>query len=174
MRTRISPQITFALALAIAALRCGQTVSGDDAGTDGATDGSNGDGSKLDGASDAPDNDAADAHDGGGSEGGIVISLKCAEGTQCDAGAPICCATLQFGANCKLAEVSATCTDSVSCPTSFQPFCGGNELVRLCDQNADCTEPSYDKCCTFQNGKQSLVFCANQAIANAADASCVQ
>jgi len=104
----------------------------------------------------------------------IALHLKCAEGDQCDATAPVCCATLDFGSNCVLDAVSAACAASSDCPTTLEPFCTPTETVRFCDENADCTEPSYDRCCTFQitGVTQSLVMCASAAMASAVDASC--
>ena len=99
----------------------------------------------------------------------------CVESNQCDAGTPTCCATLDFGSDCVLDSVSSVCAAPADCPTTLQPFCAQTETVRLCDQNADCTEPDYDKCCTFQitGNAESIVMCANQEMAGAVDASCV-
>jgi hypothetical protein len=166
-------------------LACGSNISnGNDAGADGdsdatvaadaMTDGGVGD---VETSGDAMDDgDSADAP-----PATIKLVLKCAEASQCEAGTPVCCATLTFGTfgpTCLLDEVSSTCTTEAACPTSLQPFCGGSERVRMCDQNADCTESAYDKCCTFQipgrpNSPTSMVFCASQSMAEAADASCL-
>jgi hypothetical protein len=125
------------------------------------------------------DADAAfvDAGDGSTSpEGGFFTHATCAEADQCEAGAPTCCGTLDFRPNCSLRKLTASCAPEQACLTTLQPFCGGTETVRLCATTAECTEPGFNRCCTFDihdpNG-QTLVMCASQAMANASDASCV-
>ncbi len=167
----IATRLSAAAALLVPMLlACGGEAAGDGDGGDDATadaplaDGGRGDGG--DSGADAP----ADAGDE--SATAISLHLKCAEGDQCEGG--VCCATLAFGGDCVLDEISPACTPSSGCPTTLQPFCGGDETVQLCDSNADCTEPGYDRCCTFQitGHASSLTLCASQQMVQSADASC--
>ena len=151
---------------------CGTTAGINDGGADGSTDSPTDTTVGLDGGAD----DAADALSDVGDAGvetSIVLALECADPTQCEAGAPVCCATLSFG-DCVLAEVSAACTTSAACPTTLQPFCATTETVQLCGQSSECTEPGYDHCCTFDitGRSNSLVLCASQAMAASVHASC--
>jgi len=160
----------------VALVACGSEVTAsDDGGGDGATNDAPSDGngdaaSTTDAGSDASDGGA----DGGDAETPVTLHLKCAEGDQCEAGKPVCCATLDFGNDCVLDSVSTACAAPADCPTTLEPFCTQTEMVRFCDNGADCTEPDYDRCCTFNitGHSQSVVMCASEAMAEAADASC--
>ncbi|HSQ64158.1 MAG TPA: hypothetical protein VLM85_13120, partial [Polyangiaceae bacterium] len=163
----------------LAPIACGDMLVATDGGLDpGPAD------APTNGSTDAPVFDAIgdtmlDGDDAGDSSG-LQIAVRCGTKQDCtdDASTPICCATLSLASSCALQKISATCASPASCPTTLQPFCGGDEVVRLCESNATCTEPSFDKCCTFpfqaaQGGAYSLVMCASQQMANAADASCL-
>jgi hypothetical protein len=159
---------------------CGQLAGDDDGGADAS------DASELDASGDALA-DASDAGDGGDALVDVVesdvhhIQAKCADPSQCDASAPVCCTTLTFdtdGDKCLLDSLNAACGSDESCPTSFQPFCGGNEIVRQCNDQADCTEPAAPECCTFYfdttftQQPTGLRICTSQFAAESADASC--
>lgn len=136
----------------------------DGGGSDGAADSTI---DVADAARDVAEKDASgDAQDGGGP----VFNLKCAEGSQCDGGT-VCCGTLAFRQGCNLSSLTASCKVPAGCSTVLQPFCGGDETVRLCDSPSDCTEPGYDRCCNFPIGGtvNSLTMCGSAAMANAVD-----
>ncbi len=124
-------------------------------------------------ASDAPTDSPHDAlADACGSKT-FAIAGKCAAGSDCDGG--VCCSTLEFDESCFLTKFSAACAAPASCRSAFQPFCGGNETARLCDSPSDCTEPGFDRCCTFpiRCTANTLVMCASEAAAKAAGGSCL-
>lgn len=144
----------------------GDAVPSEYGAADGATDSTI---DVVDAANDAVEEDASrdagsDAQDGGG----FALSLKCAGGSQCDGGA-VCCGALAFRPECSLLSLTASCKAPADCPTTLQPFCGGNETARLCDSPSDCTEPSYDRCCNFPivGTNSSLTMCASAAMAAA-------
>lgn len=99
---------------------------------------------------------------------------KCAGAADCASG-DVCCATLAFDDRCFLTKLTHSCASPTSCPSAFQPFCGGNATGRLCDSPSDCTEPGFDRCCSFsiRCSSATLVMCASAASAKAAGASCL-
>jgi hypothetical protein len=125
-----------------------------------------------DSASDAPSDvvtsDASDA-------GGDASSLACTSPSTCGSGTPICCASVVLNGgtppNCTATSIASSCKGV--CTTTFVSSCSGTETVQLCAKANDCTDPTYDKCCTFTSGNQSLTFCASQTIANSAGATCL-
>jgi hypothetical protein len=149
-------------------MQCGGGVDGNDGGADATSDVA-----QNDAASDVSANDAAkdaaanDASDGGG--------LACTSPAGCEAGTPLCCGTVVLNGgtppNCTASSVTSACT--TQCATAFVSNCSGTETVRLCAQASDCSDPTYNKCCTFGSGNQSLTFCSSQAIATGAGASCL-
>jgi hypothetical protein len=168
-----------ASALALVLCACGALTALDDGGTDA-----------MPGMQDAGSDALVDALDSGSDAGAIdefksdvpAIHSKCAESEDCDASDAVCCTTLKFDTSngrCLFSSLSGACAPLSTCPTSFQPFCGGDEVVHQCDQNANCVEPDYPVCCTFWfdttwgPGQEGLTICTSQAAANAADASCV-
>jgi len=157
-------------------LACGGDSNVGDAGNDATTDSPSGNDA-------APDSSASDAAGDAGSEaappgdagdGGPVVTLGCANPSECDGGA-FCCGTVDLNGgtppNCNVASITTAC--AAQCNTSLQFSCTVTETVRLCGQPSDCTENQYSKCCTFQTGNQQTTFCASQQIANAAGATCM-
>jgi hypothetical protein len=177
----------WAFAPLLVAGACGGITGSDDAGADATSDHlANPDGVVSDDAGDASSDASKDVVDTADDALDDVTHLHntCSTPSQCDggdAGGAVCCSTLTFKTNnnmCLLDSLTSSCASAESCPTSFQPFCSGNELLRQCDYNADCTEQSYPVCCTFYfdttftSYKTGLRLCTNQNTANAADASC--
>ncbi len=80
----------------------------------------------------------------------------------------MCCSTIDIDGgtvpNCTGTPVVA-CTAPSACPTTIvSTSCTGTQTLRLCKTNADCTESTYDQCCTFTSSGGSLTFCANSTI----------
>jgi hypothetical protein len=149
-----------------------------DAGGDAATDATSGqDGSTDAGGGDTGPGDAApsDGATSDAADSGTVVDITCTNPTQCDAGAALCCGTIVLSGGsppaCDVSSITTTC--AAQCATMLPFSCTGTDTVRLCNQNTDCTEQGYDKCCTFQTGGQSVTFCANQGIATSAGATCL-
>jgi hypothetical protein len=152
-------------------VRCGGPTECACIGIDaGAPDGSP---TKLDASGDAPSDAGGDvvvvtdAGDAGG--------LACTSPAACGTGSPVCCGTVVLSGgtppNCTATSITSAC--AAQCTTAFVSNCNGTETVRLCEQAADCSsDPTNDKCCTFTSNNQSLTFCASQAIANGAGATC--
>lgn len=97
-----------------------------------------------------------------------AVSLTCQSPGDCgDAGTSICCATLVSGAgnppNCPIKSLTSSC--KATCATAITLTCNGTSTVRACTQNADCTEATYGKCCTFDGGNNNTAtFCASVGI----------
>jgi len=156
----------------------GDSSTGSDAGPDATTDGSPGKDAAPDTStsdSGSPADAGPDVTPGDAGDGGTVVSLTCTNPTECDGGSPFCCGTVTLNGgtppNCSIASVTAAC--KAQCTTMLQFSCNASDTVRLCNANTDCTELAYNKCCTFKMGSQTTTFCANQQIANAADAGCM-
>jgi hypothetical protein len=97
-----------------------------------------------------------------------AIALTCQSPADCaDGGPTICCGSLVAGAgnppNCPINSLTSAC--AASCTTSIKLTCNATSTVRACAQNADCTEASYGKCCTFSDGVNTATFCASVAYA---------
>lgn len=137
-----------------------------------------------DGGSDATASDATPPKDGATpSDSSVVdvvipadaISLTCQSPADCgDGGASICCGSLETGSgqppNCPIKSLTSKCASS--CTTSITLTCNSTSTVRACAKNADCTEPTYGKCCTFTDGNSSVTFCSSAGLALAAGAVC--
>jgi hypothetical protein len=93
-------------------------------------------------------------------------SFACKDPSTCDGG--FCCADLVLGAgqppNCPISSISSACKST--CATKLAFSCGVTETVRFCAKPADCTEQANPKCCEFNQGNQTVTFCASNAVAN--------
>jgi hypothetical protein len=80
-----------------------------------------------------------------------------------DCAGKTCCAKIKTAAgtfpNCPVSSASAKCDSS--CGTSLAFSCSSENTVRLCHAKADCTEPSYSACCTFELGGNTSTFCTS-------------
>ena len=185
--SRLAVAFVLALAIFLPCAACGQIADSDDGSVDASSDVPNDSTAPPDAATDATN--GVDAGDAGGDadadaeigDGAPHIQSKCADPTNCDSGAPVCCAKLTFDNSdqkCLLDTLNGYCSSASGCPTSVQPFCGGDELVRQCDDDTDCVEQGYPKCCTFYfdttftQSQTGLRVCTNQQAAEAADADC--
>ncbi len=103
-------------------------------------------------------------------DGGIAITC---DGPEDCTGGKICCATVELTGTllaCTFKQGSAECKGACA---SMVPFsCTGTATVRPCHAAADCTEASYNKCCTFERNGTVAQFCAPQQ-AQAAAKSCL-
>jgi hypothetical protein len=175
-----------AIAITVTVLACVSACGlfAPDASDDTATD-AQVDVTHSDGPADAAIKDSSDQSDASEDETSISeagpphLHESCTENSQCDGG--ICCTTLTFETSneqCLLDSIDMACATAPNCETAFQPFCGGDEIVRQCDYNVDCTESSYPVCCTFYFNtdfttyQTGLRICASQFAADSADASC--
>ncbi len=149
-------------------LRCG-TSNDDcqcpaDSGSDATTDGAKNDAAPpADAGNDVVATDASEA------------GLACTSPAGCEGGAtPLCCGTVVLNGgsppSCTTTSVTSAC--AAQCTTAFVSNCNGTETVQLCAQGPDCNDPTYDKCCTFTSGNESLTFCTSQSIATGAGATC--
>ncbi len=114
--------------------------------------------------------DASDA-----STADVVVVSTCASPSDCNAPGDVCCANVVLSGNstqCTLKSEAVSCKAASSCTTSVTLQCG-NEIVRLCKSNADCTENFYTRCCTFKFGDASVESCTNAIIADAGGATCL-
>jgi hypothetical protein len=160
----------------------------------GGDDSSNGDGGPdavADTTTDAPSDSSNDAPPDAGDSGAedatpdITLSITCLRPANCidggdqDAAYPpssgeVCCGTIVTNGdpqNCNFTGVSTACSAPSGCATSVSFSCG-TDTVRLCTSNTECTEQTYNKCCSVAQGDASIHFCANTIIANAAGGSC--
>jgi len=108
------------------------------------------------------------------SDASDASSLACTSPVGCGTGTPICCGTVVLNGgtppNCTASSITSSC--KAQCASAFVSNCSGTETVQLCAQGSDCTDPTYDKCCTFTSGNESLTFCATQSMANLSGATC--
>lgn len=151
-------------------LCCGGGDGGSDAGADAANDVTQND-APVDATKDASSDTgsdvvvASDAGDGG---------LACTSPAGCGGSTTLCCGTVVLNGgsppNCTASSVTSQC--SAQCASAFVSNCSGTETVQLCAQGPDCKDPTYDKCCTFTSGNQSLTFCATDSMATFAGATC--
>lgn len=168
----------FAL-LSVFALGCGGTSTDTDAG--GTPDGSNptDTGVKSDtGASDSGIQDTGsdtnmNPFDGSGPmDGGI----ECMNPTTCMNGNTYCCATVTAGSgqppNCFFnGTYSTKCT--MTCNSNFNAQCNSMSTRRLCNMKSQCTENTYNQCCTVMLNNQSVSLCMSTQEAAIAQASCL-
>jgi len=158
---------------------CSSGGGASDAGSDAASDGPAPQDAATDASADSAPHDAAlDATGGDASDGGgVTVDITCTSPAQCDGGAPVCCGTIALNGGtapaCDVSSITTTCTSAAQCTTTLPFSCTGNDTVRFCSQPGDCTESSYDKCCTFKTGTEQTTFCANTTIAGTVDASCM-
>jgi hypothetical protein len=103
-------------------------------------------------------------------------SFGCMDPSTCASAMPVCCGTIPLTGgtipNCTQGQISSACDTSAHCPTNIGLSCTGTQTVRLCKTSADCTEPSYNMCCTFGQSGGSLSFCANGVIAGGGGGTC--
>lgn len=92
-------------------------------------------------------------------------NFACQDPSTCNGG--FCCADLVLGAgnppNCGINSISSACKNT--CTTKLAFSCSVTETVRFCAKNADCSEVANPKCCHFQQGQQTVTFCASNAVA---------
>jgi hypothetical protein len=93
-------------------------------------------------------------------------NFGCNDPSTCDGG--LCCADLVLGAgnppSCPINSIASACKST--CATKLAFSCATTETVRFCAKPADCAEAAYPKCCEFQQGQQTVTFCASNAVAN--------
>lgn len=159
----------------------GEQSSGDAAtASSGGSSGSGSSSGNGSGSSSGSTSSSGSSSGGGSSSGSTAddAGFACASTSDCGGGGQVCCGTIPLTGgsppNCTSGGVTVSCTSGSSCPTTLGSSCSGQQIVRLCRQNSDCTESSYGQCCTFpgQNGA-SLSFCANSLIATFANATCM-
>jgi len=105
-------------------------------------------------------------------------SMVCAD--QCeDGGAPMtcdgpedcagqtCCSKISTGAgtppNCPITAAGATC--QATCELQIPMGCPADGQASLCHTNADCTDPTADRCCPISQGGLSASFCVSDMVA---------
>jgi hypothetical protein len=150
-----------------------------DGGSDAANDNTTGDS-----ATDAAKDTGGDSASEGGNDAGqdVTISIACTKPSDCvDGGADgavtsvNCCGTINTTGSfptCSFASATTACEAPSACPTTFDTMGCGSDTVRLCTVNGDCTENTYNKCCSFKYQDASVHFCANQGIASIAGGTC--
>jgi hypothetical protein len=160
--------------------------SGDDslAGDGGTNDATTGDGGTNDSATGQDTGSDVATNDGGTNDSGSTdsgndakLSLDCLSPADCDGG-NVCCGDIALSGtvqNCTFSSVTTDCKSANSCPTSVLASisCTGTDQVRLCTQNADCTEQQYNKCCTVKQGDAGGVsICLNTQLAGQVGGTC--
>jgi hypothetical protein len=104
-------------------------------------------------------------------------SVSCAAPKDCHGSTPVCCSTLTLAGGtlpaCMTAAIDISCKADSQCPTQLSLSCTGSDTLRLCTANSDCTEASYDKCCSFPLGGSAMRFCSSEAIAQIVGGSCL-
>jgi hypothetical protein len=105
-------------------------------------------------------------------------SISCDGPDECGGATPICCGVeVPNGGTfpqCKLKSLGTTCSSAASCPTQIATNCNNTTKVTICHVKADCTDSTYNQCCTFNSGGGMLTFCTTQQLANLAGAQCHQ
>lgn len=115
--------------------------------------------------------DDASAMDGGG-------NLMCQKPGDCNDGGMgnVCCATVVLGngnpPNCPVNNVTTACKAANMCQTKLALQCSTTEQFRACTKNADCTEQTYNKCCTFMQGMNTFSVCLNNQLAMLGNGTC--
>ena len=123
--------------------------------------------------------DTGTVTDTGGSTTPDSAAAAYTTASQCPSATPICCQTIPLTGgsvpNCTNGPLTVACETSAACPTTLGLSCSGNQVVRLCSSNSDCTESNYNLCCNFPGGDAgaSLSFCANQLDALGGGGTCM-
>jgi hypothetical protein len=88
----------------------------------------------------------------------------------------VCCETVKStgsSSSCTLDADTVACVSTSTCPTTVVPTCG-TDILRRCTANADCTEPSYPRCCTIPAGDaSSREICLTQQLASLVGGTCL-
>jgi len=99
-------------------------------------------------------------------DGGAPIQCNSPQQCGADAGGTICCGTLVLGGagtSCSVDSVSSACQSSCQTNISTQPLCPATDTVQFCAQVADCTDPNFPACCTFNFQGQDETFCISSS-----------
>lgn len=152
----------------------GGSSSGGSSGASSSGGSSSGGSSSGGSSSGGSSSGGASSGSGGGSDASVPVDAgSCTSPTACTTAAPVCCGTIPITGgtipNCTNGPMTTACTPASACATALGFACTGTKTIRLCNTNADCTEPADNKCCTFPGGDAggSLNFCASQIIASA-------
>jgi len=116
---------------------------------------------------------------------GCAAPASCTTGDQitcdgpdgCSGSTPVCCGVdVPDGTGtfpkCGIQAIGTSCTSAAACPTQLGTTCSDTSKVVLCHAAADCTDSTYNKCCTFASGGASLTFCTNANTAALGGATC--
>jgi hypothetical protein len=93
--------------------------------------------------------------------------------------AEVCCETFDTSGqgqppNCNVDADTIGCASTAQCPTSVSFTCADKDVFRRCIATADCTENTYNKCCTGKIGAAGTrTVCLSSLLAQAIDASCL-
>jgi hypothetical protein len=95
----------------------------------------------------------------------------------CEGSTPVCCGVdVPDGSGtypqCGIAALGTSCTAASACATHFATTCSDTSKVQLCHVKSDCTDSTYNECCTFTSGGASLTFCIDATTAGLGGATC--
>lgn len=173
---RAWPLFASILFLAPALGGCSSNDPATDAGVDApAPQDAQADTARPDAARDAG-SDAAPADGGGDSGGPVDGGLACL--------GPSGCPSLSLGECCGQivaaqgnppgcffsGTYSTQC--KATCATQINPTCGTTSQMKVCEQKTDCTEMTYDQCCTVTINSQAISLCMSTVQAQLAGATC--
>jgi hypothetical protein len=68
---------------------------------------------------------------------------------------------------CNTSALGASC--QATCPTHLATSCSDTSTITVCHVNADCTDTTYNQCCTFKSGSGAnsgtITFCVDSGTA---------
>lgn len=160
---------------------CGGDDSKSDGGSDAANDNTtNPDTGGGDAAKDTSTNDTGTDTGPGDAGNDVSFTVTCLKPADCiDGGNPdaayppdsgeVCCATVQTSGtfpNCSLNAASTKCSAPSACASQFALSCG-TDTARLCTNTTECTEGTYNDCCSADLGDAGTIhLCFNKALSN--------
>lgn len=103
--------------------------------------------------------------------------INCDGPDECGGTTPTCCGVYAGDGTgnypqCGVKTLGTSCTATSACPTHLESTCNDTTKVQICHVSTECTDQTYNKCCTFTNNGAMISFCIDSFTASAAGATC--